>query len=155
MNQFHYNSPVGTLLLKASEEALLSIEFSDRADGNSLSDISSEIIRRTVTQLEEYFEGNRKTFDLHLSPEGTDFQQRVWEALQEIPYGQTKTYAGLSVQLGDPKAVRAVGTANGKNPIPIIIPCHRVIGANNNLTGYAGGIERKRWLLKHESAILL
>lgn len=155
MNQFLLTTPVGTLQIKASENALLSIEFSDHPDGDSLSDVSSKIIQQTVSQLEAYFEGNRKTFDLNLSPTGTDFQQRVWRALLEIPYGQTTTYAELSARLEDPKAVRAVGTANGKNPIPIIIPCHRVIGANNNLTGYAGGIERKRWLLQHEGAILL
>ncbi|MFI1772708.1 methylated-DNA--[protein]-cysteine S-methyltransferase [Thalassobellus citreus] len=104
-----------------------------------------------VIQLNEYFEGSRKQFDLNLNPQGTDFQKKVWDALLNIPYGKTTSYLGLSKQLGDVKAIRAVANANGKNPLWIIIPCHRVIGSNGSLTGYAGGLHRKKWLLDHES----
>ncbi|MDX1672165.1 MAG: methylated-DNA--[protein]-cysteine S-methyltransferase [Balneolaceae bacterium] len=106
-------------------------------------------------QLTAYFTGHRRKFDLPLDPDGTGFQRRVWSALQQIPYGSTVTYRQLSERLGDPQALRAVGKANGSNPIPVIIPCHRVIGADNRLVGYSGGIERKKWLLKHEGALLL
>jgi len=102
-------------------------------------------------QLQEYFDGERQQFDLNLNPEGTAFQKKVWEALQHIPYGKTMTYLGLSQRLGDVKAIRAVANANGKNPLWIIVPCHRVIGSDGSLTGYAGGLHRKQWLLEHES----
>lgn len=104
-----------------------------------------------VTQLREYFEGSRKTFNLKLNAEGTDFQKRVWEALEQIPHGKTTSYLDLSKKLGDVKAIRAVANANGKNPLWIIAPCHRVIGSNGSLTGYAGGLHRKKWLIEHES----
>ncbi|WP_431133219.1 methylated-DNA--[protein]-cysteine S-methyltransferase [Psychroserpens mesophilus] len=104
-----------------------------------------------VIQLQEYFEGTRTHFDLNLNPKGTDFQNRVWNQLQQIPYGKTISYLELSKQLGDIKAIRAVANANGKNPLWIIIPCHRVIGSDGSLTGYAGGLYRKQWLLEHES----
>ncbi|MFD1615911.1 methylated-DNA--[protein]-cysteine S-methyltransferase [Gelatiniphilus marinus] len=102
-------------------------------------------------QLNEYFEGTRKQFNLNLNPKGTDFQQKVWKALQQIPYGKTLSYLELSKQLGHAKAIRAVANANGKNPLWIIVPCHRVIGSDGSLTGYAGGLHRKKWLLEHES----
>lgn len=108
-----------------------------------------------ITQLLEYFERRRTHFDLLLAPRGTPFQQRVWTALLEIPCGVTISYGELATRLGDPKASRAVGLANGRNPISIIVPCHRVIGANGNLTGYGGGLDRKEWLLRHEGALLL
>lgn len=155
MNKYLFTSPVGKLHIKASDEALVSISFVNEKTVELSQDIPNGIIEHTIRQLQEYFDGSRKVFDLPLLPEGTDFQRRVWKALQEIPYGQTTTYSRLSDKLGDPKAIRAVGRANGQNPIPIVIPCHRVIGANNSLTGYAGGIERKRWLLQHEGALLL
>jgi methylated-DNA-[protein]-cysteine S-methyltransferase len=101
-------------------------------------------------QLEAYFAGELHTFDLPLAPSGTAFQRKVWQALQDIPYGQTESYGALAKRINSPKASRAVGMANGHNPISIIVPCHRVIGANGSLTGYGGGIERKRWLLAHE-----
>lgn len=104
-----------------------------------------------VRQLQEYFEGTRNQFDLKLNPEGTEFQKKVWKQLQTIPFGKTISYLELSQQLGDTKAIRAVANANVKNPLWIIIPCHRVIGSNGSLTGYAGGLQRKQWLLKHES----
>jgi methylated-DNA-[protein]-cysteine S-methyltransferase len=103
-------------------------------------------------QLQAYFAGERREFDLPLAPYGSDFQRRVWSALLEIPYGETISYLELARRLGDPRAVRAVGSANGRNPISIIIPCHRVIGADGSLVGYGGGLERKRWLLRHEAA---
>jgi methylated-DNA-[protein]-cysteine S-methyltransferase len=104
-----------------------------------------------VIQLNEYFDGKRKQFDLKLNPQGTAFQKTVWDALLTIPYGKTVSYLQLSKQLGDVKAIRAVANANGKNPLWIVVPCHRVIGSNGSLTGYAGGLYRKQWLLEHES----
>jgi methylated-DNA-[protein]-cysteine S-methyltransferase len=108
-----------------------------------------------IAQLRAYFAGELRTFELPLAPHGTPFQRRVWDALLAIPYGTTTTYGRLAQQLGDPRAVRAVGLANGRNPIPIIIPCHRVIGANGSLIGYGGGLERKQWLLEREGALLV
>ncbi|HEU4887505.1 MAG TPA: methylated-DNA--[protein]-cysteine S-methyltransferase [Thermoanaerobaculia bacterium] len=105
---------------------------------------------RVVRQINEYFAGKRQAFELELAPRGTAFQLAVWNALREIPYGDTISYAELARRIGKPAAVRAVGAANGANPIPVIIPCHRVIGSNGSLTGYGGGIERKQWLLAHE-----
>src|SRR5687768_14346159 len=115
-----------------------------------LQDASSPPSKRVVDQLNEYFSGKRQKFDLELAPKGTPFQLAVWNALIEIPYGDTISYAELARRIGKPSAVRAVGAANGANPIPVIIPCHRVIGSNGTLTGYGGGIERKQWLLAHE-----
>jgi len=106
-----------------------------------------------ITQLEEYFAGIRKQFDVPLAPRGTTFQREVWMALREIPYGETWTYAKQAVAIGRPSAARAVGAANGRNPIGIVVPCHRVIGADGSLTGYGGGIDRKRWLLLHEQDV--
>ncbi|MDD3720893.1 MAG: methylated-DNA--[protein]-cysteine S-methyltransferase [Lutibacter sp.] len=110
-----------------------------------------EILQDCVQQLTDYFNGTRKQFNLKLNPEGTDFQKRVWKELLNVPYGKTRTYLEQSKQLGDVKAIRAVASANGKNPIWIIIPCHRIIGSDGSLTGYAGGIWRKKWLLEHEN----
>jgi len=109
------------------------------------------VLEDCAQQLQEYFEGSRTTFNLKLNAQGTDFQKRVWEALVNIPYGKTTSYLDLSKQLGDVKAIRAVANANGKNPLWIIVPCHRVIGSNGSLTGYAGGIHRKKWLIEHEN----
>lgn len=106
--------------------------------------------RRVIDQLGEYFAGKRQTFELDLAPRGTPFQLAVWNALLAVPYGDTISYAELACRIGKPAAVRAVGAANGANPIPVIIPCHRVIGSNGTLTGYGGGIQRKQWLLAHE-----
>ncbi|WP_299223718.1 methylated-DNA--[protein]-cysteine S-methyltransferase [uncultured Psychroserpens sp.] len=114
-------------------------------------DIIPTILEDCVTQLQEYFDGSRKEFDLILNAEGTPFQKRVWKQLEQIPYGKTLSYLELSKQLGDVKAIRAVANANGKNPLWIIVPCHRVIGSDGSLTGYAGGLHRKQWLLEHES----
>ena len=113
--------------------------------------IIPEVLEDAIHQFREYFEGKRRKFDLTLNPEGTSFQKKVWELLQEIPYGKTISYLELSKRLGNPKAIRAAAAANGKNPLWIIVPCHRVIGSNGDLTGYAGGLHRKKWLLEHES----
>jgi methylated-DNA-[protein]-cysteine S-methyltransferase len=112
---------------------------------------TNQVLDQTISELKEYFDGNRREFSVPLLPTGTKFQQTVWAELMNIPYGTTISYWGLAKRMGDPLLTRAVGTANGANPISIIIPCHRVIGANGHLTGYGGGIEKKRWLLDHEA----
>jgi len=150
----YYDSPVGTLRLKSNGQALTALDFVDE-DASPSQQIDSDILLQAIEQLDAYFKGQRKSFDLSLAPEGTDFQQQVWTQLKQIPYGQTISYGQLAAKIGDPNKVRAVGTANGKNPIPIIIPCHRVIGADQTLVGYSGGIDRKKYLLKHEGALLL
>ena len=116
-----------------------------------ITDIIPIELEDCVMQLNEYFEGSRKHFDLKLNPQGTDFQKNIWKLLQSIPYGKTTSYLNLSKQYGDVKSIRAIANANGKNPLWIIVPCHRVIGSDGSLTGYAGGLHRKRWLLEHES----
>jgi methylated-DNA-[protein]-cysteine S-methyltransferase len=115
---------------------------------------ASELLARAGTQLNEYFAKTRTTFDLPLEAEGSKFEHRVWNALRTIPYGTTTSYGELARLLGDKHASRAVGLANGANPIPIIVPCHRVLGAKGELTGFGGGLERKRWLLEHEGALM-
>ena len=110
-----------------------------------------EVLQECVTQLQQYFDGKRTQFDFKINPKGTDFQQKVWQELLNIPFGKTISYLDLSKKLGDPKAIRAAATANGKNPLWIVIPCHRVIGTDGSLTGYAGGLWRKKWLLEHEN----
>ncbi|PIQ47937.1 MAG: cysteine methyltransferase [Cytophagales bacterium CG12_big_fil_rev_8_21_14_0_65_40_12] len=111
------------------------------------------VVRKCKKQLTEYFQGTRTQFNIPIAPEGTDFQREVWQELLSIPFGKTTSYAKQSIKLGDVKKIRAVGSANGKNPIAIIIPCHRVIGSDGNLTGYAGGLDKKEWLLKHENSL--
>lgn len=148
------HTPVGWLALTASDQALVRIRFLETKPDN-YPQRSNPVIQEVKLQLTEYFQGNLQQFSIPLQPEGSDFQQSVWQELRDIPYGETSTYGALARQLGDPKKMRAVGRANGQNPIPIIIPCHRVIGADGKLTGYGGGIARKRWLLKHEGALLL
>jgi methylated-DNA-[protein]-cysteine S-methyltransferase len=110
-----------------------------------------DFLQEAVQQLQEYFDAKRKHFTFKLNPKGTDFQQKVWNALLDIPFGKTRTYLEQSKFLGDPKAIRAVASANGKNPLWIVVPCHRVIGSDGSLTGYAGGLWRKKWLLEHEN----
>lgn len=145
--QTSIKSPLGWLILKSDGQSITVVSFSE----NDLQEQNScEVLESCKAQLQDYFSGNLMAFDLPLSPEGTEFQQKVWAELIKIPYGETITYMELAVRLGDAKAIRAVGTANGRNPIAIIIPCHRVIGAGNKLTGYAGGIWRKKILLEIE-----
>ena len=143
-------TPIGPLTLQADEAAVTAIRFG--ADG---AQDASPLLDAAEAQLREYFAGARRTFDLPLAPHGTAFQQRVWTALRAIPYGETRTYGELAAAIGSPNASRAVGMANHRNPIPIIIPCHRVIGANGTLTGYAGGLEIKRRLLALEGINIL
>ena len=157
MNAFSYfESPIGRLLLTSDGTALtgLYMEPSRKAQCTDgwLEDVTVAPLSATVRQLTEYFEGTRREFDLPLRLQGTVFQQRVWRQLTEIPYGQTWSYGQLAERIDKPSSSRAVGLANGRNPISILVPCHRVIGADGSLTGYGGGIERKQWLLDHERA---
>lgn len=149
-----FNTPIGPLLLIADVSGITEIKFISN-ENPSYVKTEHPLFEEAKKQLTEYFEEKRKTFNLPVNPSGTPFQESVWKELQHIPFGTTTTYSEVSKKLDNPKAVRAVGKANALNPIPIIIPCHRVVGANQTLTGYAGGIERKRWLLKHEGALLL
>ncbi len=143
------HTPLGIAKLLGDESGLASITvINDDIPANT---VIPELLEDAVYQLQEYFEGTRDSFSLTLNPNGTDFQKRVWDALQAIPYGKTVSYLDLSKTLGNVKAIRAVATANGKNPLWIVIPCHRVIGSDGSLTGYAGGLHRKKWLLDHES----
>ena len=143
------HTPLGIAKLEGDEDGLASITVLD--DKLPVSDVIPEVLEEAVYQLGEYFDGRRQTFSLNLNPTGTEFQKRVWDALQEIPFGKTVSYLQLSKTLGDVKAIRAVASANGKNPLWIVIPCHRVIGSDGSLIGYAGGLHRKKWLLNHES----
>ena len=149
-------SPIGRLRLLASGDELVGIWFENgREAGKQASDLvkgPSPVLASAQRQLEEYFRGERREFDLPLAPRGTEFQQRVWRRLREIEYGTTTTYGALAQELGNPNASRAVGLANGSNPIPIVIPCHRVIGANGALTGFGGGLPIKSALLALERA---
>lgn len=142
------NTPLGIAQITGDVNGISQISVSD--EGNVSNEIPS-VLQEAVTQLNDYFQGNRTHFDFKLNPKGTDFQQKVWQALLEIPYGKTTTYLEQSKKLGDVKAIRAVASANGKNPLWIVVPCHRVIGSDGSLTGYAGGLWRKKWLLEHES----
>jgi len=145
--QINFESPLGILIIKSDGQAVTEISFSEEVQEIQNSCAVLESCRQ---QLSDYFAGKLVSFDLPLNPEGTEFQQKVWTELLKIPYGETITYMELAIRLGDTKAIRAVGTANGKNPLAILIPCHRVIGAGNKLTGYAGGIWRKKALLELE-----
>lgn len=148
METAYLKTPIGTAELQGDENGLISITVLDEEKS---ADVIPEMLEDAVYQLKEYFEGTRKQFDLKLNPNGTDFQKKVWNALLEIPYGKTLSYLELSKKLGDVKAIRAVAAANGQNPLWVVVPCHRVIGSNGDLTGYAGGLHRKKWLLQHES----
>lgn len=144
----YYDSPVGILELRSTDKGLSGLYFvEEKKDTEKL----NTILENTIQQLDEYFNEGRTAFDLPIDVEGTDFQKRVWAELLKIPFGITKTYLDIAKSLGDRNTLRAVGLANGKNKISIIIPCHRVIGANGELTGFGGGIWRKKRLLDHES----
>jgi methylated-DNA-[protein]-cysteine S-methyltransferase len=147
------DSPVGQLTLVGTDSALSGLYMSDQrhrpAEG-IFGDRDDSLFPDVVTQLNEYFAGERTEFTVRLAPRGTQFQRTVWEALREVPYGETVTYGELAERIGRPSAARAVGHANGHNPISIIVPCHRVIGSAGALTGYGGGLPRKRFLLDHE-----
>lgn len=145
----YYNSPVGWLLLEADESGITKLHFAEEPE-NDRPQITSVILTQCIAELDEYFSGKREVFSVKVNVRGTVFQQMVWEQLQTIPFAKTITYAQLATQLGDLKSIRAAGTANGKNPVAIIIPCHRVIGSDGSLTGYGGGLWRKKWLLDFE-----
>ncbi len=149
----HYNSPLGLINIEYSERGISKLIFIDDAKGEEHR--AGEMESRCIGQLDEYFNKKRQVFDLPLDLQGTEFQKRVWNELLKIPFGKTVSYKELTLRLGDIKAIRAVATANGANPVSIIVPCHRVIGSDGSLTGYAGGLWRKKWLLEHESKELL
>ena len=148
-------SPVGQLTLVASQQGLSAILWENEKPNRvrlpeMKEDFENPILLKAQVQLSQYFSGKRKSFDIDLDPMGTNFQKKVWKALEEIPFGETRSYKELAKEIGNLKAVRAVGAANGRNPISIIVPCHRVIGASGKLTGFAGGLENKDILLKLE-----
>ena len=149
MEQTAYiESPLGITTIIGDEEGISVISVTQ--EGQVSAEIP-EVLQEAVRQLREYFEGKRTDFTFRLNPKGTEFQQKVWKSLLEIPYGKTVSYMDQTKKLGDVKAIRAVASANGKNPLWIVVPCHRVIGTNGSLTGYAGGLHRKKWLLEHEN----
>lgn len=159
-----YESPLGILRLIASMQGLRAVlwpndEWSAEGDQGRVKpgptdEGPSPILRQAATELDEYFAGSRESFDVALDPVGTEFQLSVWHGLANVPFGQTTSYGEQAAALGKPKAIRAVASANGKNPISIILPCHRIIGADGSLTGFAGGLEGKAWLLRHEGQTL-
>lgn len=154
MNYAYLETPIGTLLIAGDEEAVRRIDFPKHGKASTpqrgWTESSRGPVGEAVKQLREYFAGGRAEFDLPLAPEGTAFQRTVWRRLQDIPYGETISYGELAKRVGNPKASRAVGAANGRNPLPIVIPCHRVIGANGKLTGFGGGLPTKEALLALE-----
>jgi methylated-DNA-[protein]-cysteine S-methyltransferase len=148
METAYIKTPLGIATIIGDENGISVISVSDEGEiSNSIPGVLQEAVR----QLNDYFEGKRTNFDFTLNPKGTEFQQKVWKGLLEIPFGKTCSYMDLSKKLGDVKAIRAVASANGKNPLWIVVPCHRVIGTDGSLTGYAGGLWRKKWLLEHEN----
>jgi methylated-DNA-[protein]-cysteine S-methyltransferase len=151
----HLDSPIGTLTLAADDAGLRRIDFPPPRPppaGVDWQEGSNPVLERACAQLREYFDGTRRTFELPLSPHGTPFQREVWTALAAIPYGDTWSYRDLAARVGRPAAMRAVGAANGRNPLPIVLPCHRVIGADGSLTGFGGGLPTKAFLLRLEGA---
>lgn len=145
----YYTSPLGQLKLQCSDEHVQAVVFME--EEIAITSDEHWLLKACSQQLDDFFSGQRKEFDLPLSQSGTVFQQKVWDLLLKIPFGKTISYNDLSKQYGDLKAIRAVASANGKNNLAIIVPCHRVIGSNQSLTGYAGGLWRKKWLLEHEA----
>jgi methylated-DNA-[protein]-cysteine S-methyltransferase len=148
METAYINSPLGITKIEGDGNGISIISVLSEGE---ISAKIPKILQEAVTQLQDYFEGNRTEFTFKLNPKGTEFQQKVWQELCNIPFGKTTSYLDLSKKLGDVKAIRAVASANGKNPLWIVVPCHRVIGSDGSLTGYAGGLWRKQWLLDHES----
>ncbi len=144
------NSPVGKIEIVGADLGIVSVVFLDTEEVEISENIPSALAE-VVFKLQQYFKGERRNFSVKLSMKGTDFQKRVWKELQKIAFGKTLSYQQIANQLGDPKVIRAAAAANSKNPISIIIPCHRVIGSDGSLTGYAGGLHRKKWLLEHEN----
>lgn len=148
METAYVKTPLGIATIVGDKDGVAVISVDDHGE------VSTEIpiiLQEAVSQLQDYFEGKRTSFDFKLNPKGTEFQKKVWHSLVDIPFGKTRTYLEQSKILGDVKAIRAVASANGKNPLWIVVPCHRVIGSDGSLTGYAGGLWRKKWLLEHEN----
>lgn len=145
--QTYYNSPLGQIELTGTKEGIISIMF--RKDGEQTKDIPV-VLAECYQQIDEYFQGKRHSFSIKYILNGTEFQNKVWAELAKIPYGETVSYKNIAEAIGNVKAIRAVGNANGKNTLNIVVPCHRVIGANGSLTGYGGGLWRKEWLINHE-----
>ncbi len=152
-NCYYYDTKFGRLGIAALDEAITEIRFCNAPAFLNIEERETPVLREAAKQLNEYFDGQRRDFSLPVTLEGTKFQRAVWHALATIPYGETRSYQELAAQIGNPKACRAVGNANNRNPIPILIPCHRVIGAGGGLVGYAGGLELKRDLLNIENAL--
>jgi methylated-DNA-[protein]-cysteine S-methyltransferase len=150
-----YTSPIGRIKITADNDCIQTILFLEEQDQsvNKLEIESPPVIHQCIDELIEYFNGSRTKFTVPIHQSGTDFQQKVWKELYEVPYAKTMSYAELAKKLGDPKVIRAAASANGKNKIAIIVPCHRIIGSDKNLTGYAWGLARKKWLLQHEFRI--
>lgn len=154
----YYNSPLGNMVIMEEDNAIIRLslctqkpEFLEISHSpDPMSHTTTTLIENAKSQLTEYFQGTRQIFDLPLNPSGTSFQKKVWQALCQIPYGQTRSYKEIALAIDNPKGCRAVGMANNRNPIMLIIPCHRVIGSNGTLVGYAGGLDIKEWLLEHE-----
>lgn len=162
MHKTYYKTPLGWAEITADESAVLSVRLVDKpgdvdaGDGRMSSSAGSAVLDQCVRELDEYFKGKRRNFDVKLARRcGTDFQRKVWNALEKIPYGAAVSYEDIARAIGRPRAVRAVGLANSKNPHWVVVPCHRVIGKNGALTGYAGGLDRKKWLLEHEAGGLV
>ena len=149
MDTCYIETPLGYAKIIGDHNGITSVSILDKSENTSES--IPESLLDCVSQLKAYFNNKLKSFDLKLNPEGTDFQKKVWKQLEKIPYGKTISYLDLAKQLGDAKTIRAAASANGKNPLWIIVPCHRVIGTDGSLTGYAGGLHLKQWLLNHES----
>jgi methylated-DNA-[protein]-cysteine S-methyltransferase len=147
----YYTSPVGELLIESEEDKIVTVNF---LKDSKRTESPTVVIQQCIAELDEYFHKGRKFFTVDLAPKGTEFQRKVWSELLNIPYGQTISYEALAVSIGNVKSIRAVGLANGQNPIAVIIPCHRVIGKGGELVGYGGGLENKEWLLYHEGALL-
>jgi methylated-DNA-[protein]-cysteine S-methyltransferase len=150
-----YTSPIGRIKITADNDCIQTLLFLDEQDqgAHKIEKESPPVIHQCIDELIEYFNGSRTKFTVPIHQSGTDFQQKVWRELYEVPYAKTMSYAELAKKLGDPKVIRAAASANGKNKIAIIVPCHRIIGSDKNLTGYAWGLARKKWLLQHEFRI--
>ena len=151
MLQANLKTPLGTAVISGDENGISSISVCD--EEREISGVIPEALQEAYQQIQDYFNGERIDFTFKINPSGTEFQKKVWQGLLEIPFGKTMSYQELSIQLGDVKAIRAVASANGKNPLWIVVPCHRVIGTDGSLTGYAGGLWRKKWLLEHENPV--
>jgi methylated-DNA-[protein]-cysteine S-methyltransferase len=151
MSVVYYQTPIGTCKITEQDGFISAISILDEAVEPT--EPETPVLQLAINQLEEYFAGTRKVFDLPIKQDGTDFQQQVWQCLMQIDYGKTITYTKQSKLMNNPLAIRAIAAANGKNNLWVVVPCHRVIGANGELTGYAGGLWRKKWLLEHEAKI--